>query len=71
LNFLGDRRFEKNSFISTLPGSSQANNVELQADFYADDIEFYHDQGGLTTSKKEILESIRRNICGKVTRVLV
>ena len=31
-------------------------NMELQADFYADDIEFYHDQGGLMTSKQEILE---------------
>ena len=46
-------------------------NIELQADFYADDIEFYHDQGGLTTSKPEILESIRKNICGKVQRELV
>jgi len=45
-------------------------NVELQADFYADDIEFYHDQGGLMTSKQEILDAIRRNICGKVTREL-
>jgi hypothetical protein len=46
-------------------------NMELQADFYADDIEFYHDQGGLMTSKQEILDAIRRNICGKVTRELV
>jgi len=46
-------------------------NIELQADFYAEDIEFYHDQGGLTTSKQEILESIRRNVCGKVNRELV
>jgi hypothetical protein len=46
-------------------------NMELQADFYADNIEFYHDQGGLMTSKQEILDAIRRNICGKVTRELV
>jgi hypothetical protein len=46
-------------------------NMELQADFYADDIEFYHDQGGLMTSKQEILDAIRKNICGKVTRELV
>ncbi len=46
-------------------------NMELQADFYADDIEFYHDQGGLMTSKQELLDAIRTNICGKVTRELV
>lgn len=36
----------------------------------AEDIEFYHDRGGLTTSKKELLTSIQKNIFGKVTRKL-
>jgi hypothetical protein len=45
--------------------------MQLQADFYDDNIEFYHDKGGLTTSKKEILESIERNICNKVNRFRV
>ena len=44
---------------------------ETYADFYADDIEFYHDQGGLSNSKKDILEGTKKNICGKVTRTLV
>ena len=44
---------------------------ETYADFYADDIEFYHDQGGLSNSKKDILESTKKFICGKVTRTLV
>ncbi|MCJ7466783.1 MAG: nuclear transport factor 2 family protein [Maribacter sp.] len=42
-----------------------------QAAIYADNVEFYHDQGGLSTSKKAILESIEKNICHKVTRELV
>lgn len=46
-------------------------NMETQAEIYAEDLEFYHDQGGLSTSKAEILESIEKNICGKVTRELV
>ena len=45
--------------------------MELQASIYSDSIEFYHDQGGLTTSKQQILDATRRNICGKVTRELV
>ncbi len=36
----------------------------------AEGIEFYHDRGGLTTSKKELIASIQKNICGKVTRIL-
>jgi len=36
----------------------------------AEDIEFYHDRGGLTTSKKELIASIKKNICCKVTRTL-
>ena len=46
-------------------------NLEKHASFYADEIEFFHDAGGLSTSKKEIIESIKKNICGKVTRDLV
>lgn len=41
------------------------------ADFYSDTLEFYHDRGGLTTSKKDVVEGTRKNICGKVTRELV
>jgi hypothetical protein len=36
----------------------------------ADNIEFYHDQGGLITSRQELLQSIQKNIFGKVQRVL-
>jgi hypothetical protein len=46
-------------------------DIETQASFYSDTIEFYHDKGGLETSKKKILESIKNNVCGKVTRLLV
>ncbi|HLO58164.1 MAG TPA: nuclear transport factor 2 family protein [Bacteroidales bacterium] len=46
-------------------------DIDLQADFYDDNIEFYHDRGGLSTSKSDILESIKNNICGKVTRTRV
>jgi hypothetical protein len=36
----------------------------------SENLEFYHDRGGLMTSKKEYLASIKKNICGKVTRKL-
>lgn len=37
----------------------------------SEDIEFYHDRGGLTTSKKQIVEALKNNICNKVTRQLL
>lgn len=37
----------------------------------SDDIEFYHDKGGLATSKKDIINAFQNNICGKVTRELL
>jgi hypothetical protein len=46
-------------------------DIAKQAAIYADSIEFYHDKGGLMTSKQAILDAIKKNICGKVTRVLV
>ncbi len=39
--------------------------------YISENIEFYHDKGGLTTSKKELIEALKNNICGKVTRELV
>jgi hypothetical protein len=39
--------------------------------FFIDDVEFYHDKGGLTRSRKSLVESVRNNICGKVRRELV
>jgi hypothetical protein len=46
-------------------------DLEKQASIYSENIEFYHDKGGLMTSKKEILDGTQKYICGKVTRELV
>ena len=46
-------------------------NLDKYALFYSDSIEFYHDKGGLMTSKAELVEATKKNICGKVTRELV
>jgi hypothetical protein len=46
-------------------------DMEKQEAIYSDSIEFYHDQGGLMTSKQGVLDATEKNICGKVTRHLV
>jgi len=46
-------------------------DLEKQASIYSDSIEFFHDKGGLMTSKEQIIEGTKNNICGKVTRELI
>ena len=46
-------------------------NIAKQEEFYSDSIEFYHDKGGLMTSKKQLIEDTKKYICGKVKRELV
>lgn len=46
-------------------------NLDKYAALVSDSLEFYHDQGGLLTSKPAFIEATRKNICGKVTREVV
>ena len=48
-----------------------STQLEQYAAFYDDSIEFYHDKGGLSTSKKNIVSATQKNIYGKIMRELV
>ena len=37
----------------------------------AEDLEFYHDLGGFSSGRQALLDGLKNNICGKVTRELV
>jgi hypothetical protein len=37
----------------------------------SDDLEFYHDQTGLSVGKAPFIAGIKQNICGKVQRTLL
>ncbi|SMG25914.1 DUF4440 domain-containing protein [Arenibacter troitsensis] len=43
------------------------NNCELKEmeHLIAPDLEFYHDQSGISTSKEDFFKAIKQNICGK------
>jgi hypothetical protein len=45
-------------------------NISKMDSLTADDIEFYHDRNGFSHNKKELLASIKKYICGKVTRII-
>ncbi len=46
-------------------------DLEKFGSLLADDLEFYHDVGGLSRSRQTAVEGVKNNICGKVTRELV
>jgi ketosteroid isomerase-like protein len=39
--------------------------------FFSDDLEFYHDKTGLARGRQALVDGVKNNICGKVTRELV
>jgi ketosteroid isomerase-like protein len=39
--------------------------------FFDDNVEFYHDNGGVTLGSKALTESVKKNICGTTQRQLV
>lgn len=41
------------------------------AAYFADDVEFYHDNGGVTWNRGDMLDRTRDNACGKYQRQLV
>ena len=40
-------------------------NAEKNETFFTDDIEFYHDKGGVTKSRKTLIGQLRNNFCGE------
>jgi hypothetical protein len=46
-------------------------DLEKFGGFFVDDLEFYHDKGGLTLSRQSLVESVKNNICGKIRREVV
>jgi hypothetical protein len=57
------------SELATLDSVVFANvytcNSAKNETFFTDDIEFYHDKGGLTKSKKTLVDELRNNFCGE------
>lgn len=46
-------------------------NLEKLGSYFTEDLEFYHDLGGLSRSRQSLVEGTKNNICGKVQRELV
>ena len=46
-------------------------DLEKFGSFFAADVEFYHDKGGVTLGRERLVESVKNNICGKTRREAV
>ena len=51
--------------------ASNRCDLETMANFFTDDLEFYHDRTGLAVGKADLLQKTKANICGKMVRELV
>lgn len=50
---------------------SEPGQLQKHASYFAPDIEFYHDTGGVTWSRQEMLASTEKYVCGHFRRELV
>jgi hypothetical protein len=46
-------------------------DMEKFASYFVEDVEFYHDKGGVTWTRKDVVDGVKKNICGKVRRELI
>lgn len=46
-------------------------DLETMGSLVTEDLEFYHDQTGLSVGRQAMVDAVRQNICGKVRRELV
>jgi uncharacterized protein DUF4440 len=50
---------------------SSPEQLQKHASFFAPDVEFYHDKGGVTWTREAMIANTRRNVCGNFRRELV
>ena len=46
-------------------------DLEKLAGYFAPELEFYHDKGGVTWGRDQFISDVKRNVCGKFRRELV
>jgi hypothetical protein len=52
-------------------GAYNKCDLEKLGSYFTEDLEFYHDQSGLSRGRQSMLDDIKKYICGKVKRELV
>lgn len=47
------------------------DQLQKHASYFAPKLEFYHDKGGVTWSRKDYMANVKNNVCGKFRRELI
>ena len=50
---------------------SSPAQLQKHASYFAPDVEFYHDNGGVTWTRKGMIDKTRQNVCGNFRRELI
>lgn len=50
---------------------SSLEQFEIYGSYFSPDVEFYHDNGGVTWTREAMLSNTKKNVCGKFQRELV
>ena len=50
---------------------AEAGRLQQHAAFFAPDVEFYHDQGGVTWNRDAMLANTQKHVCGKFRREII
>lgn len=50
---------------------SEPGQLDRHASFFSESVEFYHDNGGVTWNRGDMIASTRKNVCGNFTRELI
>ena len=50
---------------------SAPRELQKHAGYFAPDVEIYHDEGGVTWKRSEMIANTKKNVCGKFRRELV
>ena len=57
-------------FFSTFNNCDAPGQLQKHAEFLDPNVEFYHDNGGVSWTRKEYIDKTRDNVCGKFRRKL-
>ena len=50
---------------------ASSEQLQKHAGFFAPNVEFYHDKGGVTWSRRDYIANTKNNVCGKFRRELI
>lgn len=60
-----------NAMFDAFNHCSDPGQLKLHASYFAPDIEFYHDTGGVTWTRDEMIANTKKHACGNYRRELV